>query len=80
MGKASSSGSSMRRVPIWRSVDFAGEFGKRWQHGILSSHPVARFIASLKVGETVEIDVAHRDGEALTILELTGDQRERVKE
>jgi hypothetical protein len=41
---------------------------------------IARFVASLKVGETVEIDVAHRKGEALTILELTEDQRERVKE
>jgi hypothetical protein len=41
---------------------------------------VARFLASLKVGETVELDVAHRKGEALTILELTEDQRERVQE
>jgi pyruvate-formate lyase-activating enzyme len=49
----------------------------------VDGHPVetvARFIASLQVGETVEIDVAHRDGEALTILELTEDQRERVKQ
>jgi hypothetical protein len=49
----------------------------------LDGHPVetvARFIASLKIGETVEIDVAHRQGEAMTILELTEDQRERVKE
>jgi hypothetical protein len=45
-------------------------------------HPVktiARFIADLKVGETVTIDVAHRKGEALTILELTEDQQKRVK-
>jgi hypothetical protein len=41
---------------------------------------IGRFLASLKVGETVEIDVAHRHGEVLTILELTEDQRERVKE
>jgi hypothetical protein len=49
----------------------------------VDGHPVetvARFIASLKVGETLEIDVAHRQGEALTILELTEDQRERVKD
>jgi flagellar hook assembly protein FlgD len=49
----------------------------------VDGHPVetvARFIAGLQVGETVEIDVAHRDGEALTILELTEDQRERVKQ
>ena len=37
-----------------------------------------RFLASLEVGDTVELDVAHRQGEALTILELTAEQRERV--
>jgi len=41
---------------------------------------IGRFLASLKVGEMVEIDVAHRKGEVLTILELTEEQRERVKE
>lgn len=40
---------------------------------------VARFLDSLKVGETVELDVAHKgEGEALTILELTEQQRARV--
>jgi hypothetical protein len=33
----------------------------------------------LKVGETVTLDVAHKSGEALTILELTEQQRKRVK-
>ena len=41
---------------------------------------IARFVASLKVGETVTLDVAHKKGEALTILELTEDQRERIQE
>ncbi len=40
---------------------------------------VARFLADLKPGETVALDVAHRgEGEALTVLELTEEQRERV--
>jgi hypothetical protein len=40
---------------------------------------VARFIDSLKVGETVRLDVAHKGkGEALTILELTEEQRVRA--
>lgn len=39
----------------------------------------ARFIAALKPGETVTLDVAHKGkGEALTILELTDEQRARV--
>ena len=41
---------------------------------------VARFIDSLKPGEAVTLDVAHKGkGEALTILELTEEQRERVE-
>ena len=39
---------------------------------------IAQFINGLKVGETVTLDVAHKgEGEALTILELTEEQRER---
>jgi hypothetical protein len=37
-----------------------------------------RFVAALEIGEAVELDVAHKQGEVLTILELTADQRERV--
>ncbi len=40
---------------------------------------VARFFKILKVGEVTSLDVAHKKGEALTVLELTEDQRERVK-
>jgi hypothetical protein len=42
--------------------------------------PIAKFIRSLEVGEVITIDVAHTGkGEALTIIELTERQRERVK-
>jgi hypothetical protein len=40
---------------------------------------IRRFVTQLERGEEVSLDVAHKDGEALTILELTADQRERVK-
>jgi len=40
---------------------------------------VARFVKMLKPGEEIAIDVADKGGEAFTILELTEDQRERVK-
>ena len=36
---------------------------------------IERFMASLKVGGVVTIDVAHQRGEALTIVELTDEQR-----
>ena len=40
---------------------------------------VARFIRTLEVGDAIAIDVAHRGkGEALTILELTEQQRKRI--
>ena len=40
---------------------------------------VARFIDKLKTGEAVTLDVAHKGkGEALTILELTEEQRARM--
>jgi hypothetical protein len=48
----------------------------RKEHG----ENVAKFIRSLKVGEMITIDVAHQGkGEALTILELTPKQRQRIK-
>jgi hypothetical protein len=52
--------------------------GKRVLVTAGSSEPHRRFVAGLEVGETVEMDVAHKQGEALTILELTAEQRERV--
>jgi hypothetical protein len=38
----------------------------------------ARYIASLKVGETVSLDVRHAQSEVLSVLELTAEQRARV--
>lgn len=40
---------------------------------------IRRFVAKIERGEEITLDVAHKDGETLTILELTEDQRERVK-
>jgi hypothetical protein len=39
----------------------------------------AKFIRLVHEGEEVTLDVAHKEGVALTLLELTEDQRERVK-
>jgi hypothetical protein len=56
------------------AVDVRQENGK-------PAKDIARFVKSLKTGERVVIDVAHQEkGEALTILELTEEQRKRVKE
>ena len=42
--------------------------------------PIARFLGKVKVGETVTLDVANKSGDTLSILELSEEQRERVKE
>jgi hypothetical protein len=39
---------------------------------------IVRFLNSLDLGETVILDVGHKQGEALTVLELTAEQRKRV--
>ncbi len=39
---------------------------------------VGKYVRSLKEGERVELDVAHREGEVLVVLELTKEQRRRV--
>lgn len=41
---------------------------------------IRRFVTELKNGEEVTLDVANKEGEALTILELTEGQRERVRQ
>ncbi len=41
---------------------------------------IAQFLGVVKVGESLKLDVANKEGDTLTILELTEDQRERVKE
>jgi hypothetical protein len=40
----------------------------------------SRFIALVKIGESLTPDVANRESESLTILELTEDQRARIRE
>lgn len=40
----------------------------------------ARFVQAVKVGEAIKLDVGNKAGDTLVILELTADQRERVKE
>lgn len=40
----------------------------------------ARFVNAVKVGESIKLDVGNKVGDTLVILELTQDQRERVKE
>jgi hypothetical protein len=41
---------------------------------------IARFVKTLKENDEVELDVAHRAGESLTILELTQKQRKKVQD
>lgn len=41
---------------------------------------IARFVSTVTPGESLKLDVANREGDTLTILELTESQRERVKE
>jgi len=40
---------------------------------------VARFVEKVKEGEVIAVDVANKEGDVLSILELTEDQREWVK-
>ncbi len=53
--------------------------GKLVLVGAGENERAGRLLKSLHIGETVTLDVAHKKGETLTILELTQDQRERVK-
>lgn len=39
-----------------------------------------RFVNAVKVGESIKLDVGNKEGDTLVILELTQEQRERVKE
>ncbi|MBM3998780.1 MAG: Dabb family protein [Planctomycetes bacterium] len=43
------------------------------------AEPMRRFLSLLQIGESIEVDVADREGDALTILELNQEQRQRVK-
>jgi hypothetical protein len=44
------------------------------------SEQASRFVQAVKVGESIKLDVGNKEGDTLVILELTQDQRERVKE
>ena len=41
--------------------------------------PAGRFLSLVEVGALLELDVAHKRGETLTLLELTAEQRARVE-
>jgi hypothetical protein len=49
----------------------------RSEHGKLSANLV-KFVEKLDVGQSVTLDVAHQEGEALTLLELTAEQRKAI--
>ena len=53
--------------------------GKSVQVVAGESQNAGRLLRILKVGETISLDVAHKSGESLTILELTEEQRQRAK-
>ena len=44
-----------------------------------SATPIGRFLMRLKTGKSITVDVAHQHGEALTVIELTAEQREPTK-
>ena len=48
------------------------------RQGRVPERTIARFLGVVKIGEVVELDVAHQRGEALTLVELTQEQRKRV--
>lgn len=52
--------------------------GRRPERGHLSR--VGKFLATLKVGDTVSLDVAHQSGDILTVVELTEQQRRSVSQ
>jgi len=44
-----------------------------------NAEKIGRFLQLVQPGETLQLDVAHRDGDTLILLELTEEQRQRVK-
>jgi hypothetical protein len=67
---------------VWernRAKDPQSLVDKRVQVNAGEGELIGKFLRAVQVGETVELDVAHKRGDALTILELTPDQRARVK-
>ena len=72
-------GRVLKEWKVSRAEDAEALIGKKVLVRAGNHDPVRRFVALLKSGEEVSLDVANKDGELLTILELTEDQRERVK-
>jgi hypothetical protein len=62
-----------------RAKDPQSLVNKRVQVNAGEGGNIAKFLRTVEVGELVELDVAHKRGEALTLLELTPEQRARVK-
>jgi len=50
------------------------------QEGGKPAESLARFLKTLKPGDSTELDVANQKGSLMTLLELTEEQREKVKD
>ena len=63
-----------------RAKDAEDMIGKNVLVAAGKSDLIRRFLTKLERGEEITLDVANKEGETLTILELTEDQRERAKQ
>jgi hypothetical protein len=72
-------GKVIRQWKQSKAEDAQSLFGKNVLVKPGNHEPIRRFVAKVEVGEELTLDVANKEGEALTILELTEEQRERVK-
>ena len=63
-----------------RAKDAKAMIGKKVLVEAGKHDAIRRFVAKLERGEELTLDVAHKNGESLTIVELTEDQRERVRQ
>ena len=62
--------SSKSRDPVGKKVVVKARDGEG---------PISRFLGIVKVGESIKLDVANKDGDSFRLLELTESQRERLK-
>lgn len=63
-----------------QATDAESLVDKRVVINSVENPPVRQFLRSLKRGDEVTLDVAHRNGEILTLLELTDEQRQAPSE
>jgi hypothetical protein len=63
-----------------KAKNAASLVGKRIVVDSVPHEAVVSFLRSLKVGDQVTLDVAHREGERLTVLELTDEQRQQPRQ